>query len=105
VLLDVLHYMPETAQREVLRRVRAALPSGGVLLLRVGDADAGLRFRISCWSDRLILLIRGHGLLPLHCHGLARWRSLLQECGFDSRPEPMSERTPFANVLLIARAS
>jgi SAM-dependent methyltransferase len=105
VILDVLHYMPEASQRDVLRRVRAALPAGGVLLLRVGDADAGLRFRITCWSDRLILLFRGHGLPTLHCHGLGRWRRLLQECGFDSRSEPMSAGTPFANVLLIARAS
>jgi SAM-dependent methyltransferase len=105
VILDVLHYMPEASQRDVLLRVRAALPPGGMLLLRVGDADAGLRFRITCWSDRLILLLRGHGLPPLHCRGLERWRVLLQECGFDSRPEPMSQGTLFANVLLIARAS
>lgn len=104
VILDVLHYMPEASQRDVLRRVRAALPAGGVLLLRIGDADAGLRFRITRWSDRLILLFRGHGLLPLHCRGLGRWRKLLQECGFESRSEPMSAGTPFANVLLIARA-
>jgi len=105
VILDVLHYMPEASQHDVLRRVRAALPAGGVLLLRIGDADAGLRFRITCWSDRLILLFRGHGLPQIHCRGLARWRELLCECGFDSRPEPMSGGTPFANVLLIARAS
>jgi SAM-dependent methyltransferase len=105
VILDVLHYMPEASQRDVLQRVRAALPADGVLLLRIGDADAGRRFRITCWSDRLSLLFRGHGLPQLHCHGLARWRELLRECGFDSRPEPMSEGTPFANVLLIARPS
>lgn len=105
VILDVLHYMPEASQRDVLRRARAALPAGGTLLLRVGDADARLRFRVTCWSDRLILLFRGHGLPPLHCRGLGRWRTLLQECGFDSRSEPMSQGTPFANVLLIARAT
>jgi SAM-dependent methyltransferase len=105
VLLDVLHYMPGASQRDVLQRVRAALPAGGVLLLRVGDADAGVRFRITCWSDRLILLSRGHGSLPLHCRGLGCWTRLLHECGFDSRPERMSEGTPFANVLLIAHAS
>jgi len=105
VILDVLHYMPEGAQRQVLQRVRNALPAGGVLLLRVGDADAGLRFRITRWCDRVILLFRGHGLLRLHCRGLGRWRELLRECGFDSHCEPMSEGTPFANVLLIARAT
>jgi SAM-dependent methyltransferase len=104
VILDVLHYMPADSQRDVLQRVRAALPKGGALLLRVANADAGLRFRITQWSDRVILLFRGHGLAKLHCRGLERWRELLRECGFDSRPEPMSQGTPFANVLLIARA-
>lgn len=104
IILDVLHYMPEASQRDVLRRARAALPVGGVLLLRVGDADAGLRFRITRWSDRVIMLFRGHGLVSLHCHGIGRWRELLCECGFDSRPKPMSQGTPFANVLLVARA-
>jgi SAM-dependent methyltransferase len=104
VILDVLHYLPEASQREVLQRARAALPAGGVLLLRVGDADAGLRFRVTCWSDRLTLLFRGHGLPRLHCRGVTRWRELLRDCGFDSLAEPMSAGTPFANVLLIARA-
>jgi SAM-dependent methyltransferase len=105
VILDVLHYMPQAAQREVLLRVRHALPAGGVLLLRVGDADAGLRFRITRWCDRVIMLFRGHGLLRLHCRGLASWRELLHECGFEAFAKPMSEGTPFANVLLIARAT
>jgi SAM-dependent methyltransferase len=104
VILDVLHYLPADSQRDVLERVRAALPRGGALLLRVANADAGLRFRITQCSDRVILLFRGHGLARLHCRGLDRWRELLRECGFDSRPEPMSQGTPFANVLLIARA-
>jgi len=104
VMLDVLHYLPEGAQRAVLRRVRAALPRGGTLLARVGDGEAGVRFRITQWSDRLILLARGHGLAPLNCHSIARWGELLRECGFASRPQPMSAGTPFANVLLIARA-
>jgi SAM-dependent methyltransferase len=104
VILDVLHYMPEDSQRDVLRRVRAALPRAGALLLRVADADAGLRFRITQWSDHVILMFRGHGLVPLHCRGVGRWRELLRECGFESRIEPMSQGTPFANVLLVARA-
>jgi SAM-dependent methyltransferase len=104
IVLDVLHYLPVPLQCEVLRRVHAALPRGGVLLLRVGDAAAGLRFRFTFLVDRLVLLARGRGLARLHCHGVAEWRALLRECGFDSRAEPMSDGTPFANVLLVARA-
>jgi SAM-dependent methyltransferase len=104
VILDVLHYVPAPAQREVLQRVRAALPVGGLLLLRVGDADGGLRFHFTQWVDKAVLLARGRGRVALHCRSIEEWRGLLRECGFDSRVEPMSHDTPFANVVLIALA-
>jgi hypothetical protein len=35
---------------------------------------------------------------------VTQWRELLRECGFDARAMPMSQGTPFANVLLLAHA-
>jgi len=105
VILDVLHYLPAQSQREVLQRVRAALPPGGLLLLRVGDAGGGVRLRFTLWVDKLMLLARGQRALTLHCRSIEQWRELLHQCGFDSRAEPMSHGTPFANVLLIALAT
>lgn len=104
VMLDVLHYMDAQAQEEVLRRVRAALPPGGLLLLRVGDASGGLRFRYSKVIDRIVTLCRGHAWLDIHCRSIGDWQKLLAECGFRAAPLPMSEGTPFANVLLVAHA-
>ena len=104
VILDVLHYMDGPAQRDVLRRARAALPPGGLLLLRIGDAAGGLRFRYSQWVDQLVLLLRGHAWVKTHCRSVPQWRELLRECGFDARAMPMSQGTPFANVLLLAHA-
>jgi len=105
VILDVLHYMTPQAQLEILKRVRAALPLRGLLLLRVGDAGGGLRFRWGQWSDKLVMLLRGHAFVAQHCRSIAQWRVLLRECGFDSEAKPMSQGTPFANVLLIAHAT
>lgn len=105
VILDVLHYLTPQAQIEVLRRVRTALPPQGLLLLRVGDAGAGLRFRCGQWSDKLMMLLRGQAMVTQHCRNVGQWRELLQECGFDSEVKPMSQGTPFANVLLIAHAT
>jgi SAM-dependent methyltransferase len=105
VILDVLHYMNPQAQLEVLRRVRAALPRRGLLLLRVGDAGGGLRFRYGQFSDKLVMLLRGHAIVTQHCRSVAQWRRVLRECGFDSEAKPMSQGTPFANVLLIAHAT
>jgi SAM-dependent methyltransferase len=104
VILDVLHYMDGPAQREVLKKVRAALPEGGLLLLRIGDAASGLRFRYSQWVDQLVMLFRGHAWVKTHCRSVPQWQALLRECAFDAEALPMSQGTPFANVLLVAHA-
>jgi SAM-dependent methyltransferase len=104
VILDVLHYIAREEQRQVLKRVRAALPARGLLLLRIGDADGGLRFRYTQWVDRLVMLFRGHASVATHCRSAAQWRELLCECGFEVQVTPMSRGTHFANVLLIGYA-
>ncbi|MGZ5699207.1 MAG: class I SAM-dependent methyltransferase [Usitatibacter sp.] len=103
VILDVLHYIDFDAQREVLRRVRASLEHGGVLLLRVGDASDSLRFRITVAVDRIVMRARGHRLPRLWCRPLGEWIRELEALGFAAEPIPMSAGTPFANVLLRAR--
>jgi len=104
VMLDVLHYVAAPSQRAVLQRVRAALPADGLLLLRVGNAGSGVRFRFGQCIDTAVMLARGHGFVPAHCRSVAQWRVLLRECGFESEAVPMSDGTLFANVLLIAHA-
>lgn len=103
VILDVLHYVPIAAQDEVLRRVRAALSPDGVLLLRIGDAAAGLPFKISNWVDFVVTTLRGHRMTQLHCRPLVEWRQVLGALGFTVETMPMSTGTPFANVMLVAR--
>jgi SAM-dependent methyltransferase len=104
VVLDVLHYLEHAAQEDLLARMRAALPAGGVLLLRVGDAAAGLPFRLSNWADGIVLRARGHRRVRLHCRSASDWQRLLEARGFRSETVPLSHGTPFANVLLHARA-
>ena len=72
VILDVLHYLDPQEQLEVLRRVRVALPARGLLLMRVGDAGAGLRFRYGQCSDKLVMLLRGHSIVTQHCRSVAQ---------------------------------
>ena len=105
VILDVLHYMDYAAQDSVLMRVRAALEPRGMLLLRVGNAAAGLPFCISCWIDRAVAVARGHRPGRLYCRSLTDWRSVLERLGFNVEGHPMSAGTPFANVLLVCRLS
>lgn len=105
VILDVLHYIDHPEQEAVLRKVRAALPSGGTFITRVGDASGGLLFHISNWVDRVIFYVRGHRQPQLHCRTLTEWEAVLEQYGFSVHALPMSKGTPFANVMLVARAT
>jgi len=102
VILDVLHYLDQRAQEQVLRRVRGALGPGGLLLLRVGDAAGGLGFTLSKAVDHTVALVRRRRWIRLQCRPLRAWERLLSGCGFRTHALPMSEGTPFVNVLLRA---
>jgi len=104
VILDVLHYIDPDAQERVLERVRAALGTSGVLLLRVGDADGGLGFALGALVDRAVVLLRRRRWRRLSNRSLADWRAVLERLGFEARVLPMSAGTVFANMLLVARA-
>ena len=93
VLLDVLHFMDYRAQEQVLRRVRAALCTGGVLYLRVGDAAGGIRFRISKCVDQVVLFALERRRPRLFCRSLRDWQQVLAESGFQSEAMQMSEGT------------
>jgi SAM-dependent methyltransferase len=103
VILDVLHFTDYAAQEAVLRRARAALAPRGVLLLRVGDAEGGVAFALSQLVDRSVALMRRHRLPRLTCRPAREWRALLAQLGFLTEALPMSQGTPFANVLLIGK--
>lgn len=102
-LFDVLHYLDPGSQVKEILRIRAALSPAGVLLLRIGDAGAGLPFRFSNWVDRVVCLLRGQGWVRLHCRSLQGWLDLLAGLGYLTHPVSMSADTPFANMLLVAR--
>ncbi len=103
VILDVLHYVPYAAQEDVLLRLKDALSPNGLLILRIGDADGGIGFKISNWVDAIVTLARGHSLSRLYCRPLKEWETILTNIGFVIDTKPMSKGTPFANVLLTAR--
>lgn len=103
VILDVLHYVSVAEQDRVLERVRDALAPGGRLLLRVGDAAERRGFAISQWVDRVVTRVRGHTAPPTYGRSLAAWIEQLRVLGLTVEARPMSQGTPFANVLLVAR--
>lgn len=102
LLLDVLHYIDLPAQQVLLQRVRGALSPQGRLLMRVGDASQQ-RHAFSRWVDRLVVRARGSRARPSFGRPLSSWVDLLHSLGFKVDQVPMSQGTPFANVLLVAR--
>jgi len=111
VILDVMHYVDLEAQERVLQRVHDALAAGtseregstpGRLLVRVGDAAERRGYMISQWVDRTVTRIRGHRVAPTWGRPLSQWTALLERLGFSVQSLPMSQGTPFANVLLVA---
>jgi SAM-dependent methyltransferase len=102
-ILDVLHYIPFAQQERLLDQIRAALGPGGLLVTRVGNAQGGWRFRFSQWVDLTVAYAHGHRIGSLYCRPLNDWTRALEARGFTVTAQPMSEGTPFANALLIAR--
>lgn len=104
-ILDALHYIDHTRQEDVLKRIRAALPPGGLFVTRVGDAGAGLPYHICNWVDHAVTFCRGHRLAKLYGRTLAQWSELLDALGFRVETLPMNEGKPFANNMLVCRLS
>ncbi|HUW98150.1 MAG TPA: class I SAM-dependent methyltransferase [Acidiferrobacter sp.] len=101
-IFDVLHYIDIESQDRILERLRTALAPDGLLLLRIGDASAGWPFHFSRWVDFAVTSIRGGRWQRLYCRSRQAWVARLNELGFEVTALPMSESTPFANVLLVA---
>ncbi|MEQ1636356.1 MAG: class I SAM-dependent methyltransferase [Methylococcales bacterium] len=103
ILLDVLLYMREPEQKQVLQRIADALPANGTLIMREADASASLRYLMTWGGERFCALSRGHWLQSYHYRSQHAWVSLLEQLGFTVTTYPMSEGTPFANVLFVAK--
>ena len=102
-ILDALHYIDYQRQEDVLKRIRAALPPGGLFLTRIGDKGAGLPYHLSNWVDHAVTFLRGHRLPTLYGRPLTEWVDLIKNLDFQVDTMPMSKGNPFANVMVICR--
>lgn len=102
-LFDVLHYLDASAQIDLIRRIAQAISPGGLLLVRDADAEAGLRYRATHFGERIAAICRGHFHQRFHFRSRTEWNALFSDNGFAIEATPMSEGTPFANVLWVAR--
>lgn len=103
LLLDVLLYMDTASQEATLQKIAQALPPQGILIIREADASAGLRYWLTKLGERGCALARGHWRQRYYYRSRQDWLRLLQSLGFHVETHPMSQGTPFANVLFVAR--
>ncbi len=103
LLFDVLHYLDESQQTDLVERVAEALRPGGLLLVREADRDKGSRFVMTRIQERCSSLARGAWRQKFHYRGTADWIALFERQGLSAESAPMAEGTPFANDLIVAR--
>ncbi|HMC13821.1 MAG TPA: methyltransferase domain-containing protein, partial [Gallionellaceae bacterium] len=103
IILDVLMYLNAAEQRQILQRIARTLQPGATLLLREGDATGGLRYHVTSLAEHICCLWRGQGWQTLHYRSTVEWIALLEELGFSVDSLPMSQGTPFSNVLFHAK--
>ena len=103
VLFDVLHYLDADAQVSLISRIARAMESGGLLLVRDADATAGFSFYLTCFAERIAAISRGHWRQRFHFRSREQWNVLLTQQGFQVETMNMSNDTPFANLLWVAR--
>ncbi len=102
-VFDVLHYLEAKAQLDLIQRIARAISPGGLLLVRDIDAAAGFSYRLTHLVERIAAICRGHFRQHFHFRSRSQWDKLFAENGFALESMPMSDGTPFANVLWVAR--
>ncbi len=100
-LIDILHYRDAAAQRELLKRVRAALSDNGSLFIREHDADH--RGRFTRWVERLAVRLGWNQASGVHFRSAQALSEDLRGLGFSVRLESVSGPAHPGNVLFVAQ--
>jgi SAM-dependent methyltransferase len=103
LLIDVLYHLTPAEQDALLARLASALEPGGALLIREADAGASWRYGLTWLAEGFMQLSRGNIRGKRHYRSAEAWKSELEALGLVVETRDMSEGTPFANVLFIAR--
>lgn len=102
LLVDVLHYLTEAEQLDLLGRCASSLAPGGALFVREIDGD-GRRGALARAIERLAVLLKWNHGERVHPLPARRIKAHLEAAGLALTVHPAG-RGPFAgNVLLVAR--
>lgn len=103
-MLDVLLFVPEATQKELLARAAFFVePERGVLIVRSGIGDGSWRHRLTSVMDHMACFCRWMKLLPVKYPSREIFLEVLGPLGFDVEFRPLWGRMPFNNHVIIAR--
>lgn len=101
--LDVLHYFRTEEQDDILRRMAAAVPPGGVAVVRDAVRDGSLRYRLTAAQEAFSRGIRWLKAERLHFPTAEQIVAPFRSAGFSADVRPLWGRTPFNNYLFVFR--
>lgn len=101
-LLDVLQYLPASAQARLLAEAATRVAPGARLVIRTTLADNSGRDRTTRITDMLAHLVGWMGTRPRHYPDAASVRAPLAAAGLQLQMRPLYGNTPFNNWLILA---
>lgn len=103
VALDILHYFTDEEQAMILRSIAAAIPPGGVAIIRDAIRDGSLRYRMTAAQETFSRVIRWLQAERLNFPTRERIVSAFPAGDFREEVKPLWGRTPFNNYLFVFR--
>ena len=103
LLFDVLHLLTRDAQDRLIGSIAAAMPAGGVLIVREADAEAGWKFRMVRAGNRFNAFWQGRFRRPFCFDSVTGWNARFARAGFVVEAVTRHDSGLFGNVLLQAR--
>ncbi len=102
-LLDVLHYLPATAQLSLLQQAARHLAPQGRLIIRNVLREANWRFHATRVEE---FFLKASGWIPggaQHYPSADELRTPLEQAGLDVCIEPLRGHTPFNSYLIVGQ--
>lgn len=101
-ILDVLQYLPQTAQQRLLDASVAMLTPGARLVIRAALDDGSRRDSTTRLTDRFAHLIGWMQSVPVHYPNERDLRRTLEGAGLSVQFAPLYGKTPFNHWLIVA---
>jgi 2-polyprenyl-3-methyl-5-hydroxy-6-metoxy-1,4-benzoquinol methylase len=103
VLFDVLHYLPDREQTEILAELARRVTPGGMLLLRDCTDDGSARFAATYVAERFAQAVAWNWRTTLNFPTFESISSVFDEAEFTREIRTAWDRTPFNNWLFVFR--